>query len=164
MTYSPLKRNRTALYFLKGVVAFPLVEAGEERQALTEIADRLCAELGLPGVEAPAEPRARDGSTRLFAGLLGPRDEELVEVARRSLTRISAALAAGHPKVVSETAYGALLDGAEVVMRNELAAGNRIAPLMPSFVFLISLPMVDQDQALELSGWAESLLAESGQG
>ncbi len=137
------------------------MKAGEERRALTEIADRICAELGLPACEASAAAQGQERSTQLFAALLGPREEELVAAARGSLVRISAALAARHPKVVSETAYQALLDGAEVVMRNELAAGNRIPPLMPSFVFLIVLPMVDQDQALDLSRRTAELIAEA---
>lgn len=138
------------------------MEVGEEHQALTGIAERLCAEFGHPlDGGAAEEAPSQAGASRMFGELLGPEDERTVSVARWSLARISAALAAAHPKVVSETAYQALLDGAEVVMRNELAAGNRVSPLMPSFVFLIALPMVDQDQALDLSHRTAELLAEA---
>jgi hypothetical protein len=137
------------------------VETGEECRAVTEVVDRLCAELGLPTLEESAQPRAEKLSARSLGVLLNPEDESLVSAARRSLVRLAAALAAHHPKVVSEVAYWALLDGAEVVMRTELAAGNRVIPLMPSFVFLIVLPMVDQDRALDLSRRTEELLAET---
>lgn len=125
------------------------------------MADQLCAGFGYSKGEERREQAAPERAARpwLFAELLSPEDERLVATARRSLTRIAAALEANHPKVVSETAYQALLDGTEVVMRNELTAGNPIAPLMPGFVFLIALPMVDQDEALELSRRTESLLA-----
>jgi hypothetical protein len=38
-------------------------------------------------------------------------------------------------------------------MRGELVSGNaaRLPALMPSFVFLVTLPVVDQDRAIELS-------------
>ena len=53
----------------------------------------------------------------------------------------------------SGNAVGAAIDGAELVMRGELLSGNadRLPALMPSFVFLVALPVVDQDRALELS-------------
>lgn len=41
-------------------------------------------------------------------------------------------------------------------MRGELVSGN--AALMPSFVFLVTLPVVDQDRALELSRRAAQLV------
>jgi hypothetical protein len=138
--------------------------AGEERQALVEFADRICVELGHPVGEeimneAPSQP---DGTrTRLFSGLLSAEDERLIATARRCLVHIAAALEAGHLKVVSETTYRALLDGAELVMRSELAAGNPPSTLMPSLVFLIALPMVKQDEALELSQRTSALLEQA---
>jgi hypothetical protein len=53
------------------------------------------------------------------------------------------------------------LDGAELVMRGELIRGNgtRLGALVPSFVFLVTLPMVEQDEALALSQRAGELLA-----
>jgi hypothetical protein len=61
---------------------------------------------------------------------------------------------------VPENAVGAALDGAELVIRGELVRGNadRLADLMPSFVFLVTLPIVDQDEALALSRRAAELV------
>ena len=51
------------------------------------------------------------------------------------------------------SAVGAALDGAEMVMRGELVSGNagQLPALMPSFVFLVALPVVTEDEALDLS-------------
>ncbi|MGE5336048.1 MAG: hypothetical protein ACM3JL_01330 [Nitrososphaerota archaeon] len=139
------------------------MEAGEEREALAKLADRLCAEFGYPAdAEVPdeAHPQLEAERAMLFGDLLGPEDEELVATARAGLARIAAALGTRHPKVVSETAYGALLDGAELVMRGELASGKPVPRLMPGFVFLLALPMVSHDEALELSQRTSSLLGE----
>ena len=149
------------VYFLEAVVAFPLVTGGDERQALAEIADRLCAEFGYPiagddpGDLALGEEERADG---MFARNLGEEDERLVAAARLSLTRLAAALRAAHRRQMPDTAYHALLNGAEVMMRNELVGGKPISTLMPSFVFLISLPLVEQDEALELSRRTAALL------
>lgn len=45
-------------------------------------------------------------------------------------------------------------------MRGELARGNanQLPALMPSFVFLVTLPIVEQDEALNLSRRASELL------
>lgn len=137
--------------------------AGEEREALAKFADRLCAELSCSaGDDDPDEALSQSSETRprLFGELLGPENERLIATARRSLARIAAALGADHPKAVSETTYRALLDGAEFVMRGELVAGNPVSALMPSFVFLIALPMLEQDEALALSRRTSSLLGQ----
>lgn len=138
--------------------------AGEEHEALEALADRLCAEFGyLPPPEEGNDANPASGETHLpmFAELPSREDERLVASARRALVRIAAALEARHPKVVSDTAYRALFDGAEFVMRTQLAAGNSISALMSSFVFLISLPMVSQDEALELANRSTALLEEA---
>jgi hypothetical protein len=59
---------------------------------------------------------------------------------------------------------GAALDGAESVIRGELLFGNadRLPALMPGFVFLVVLPVVDQDRALELSRRTEELIQAVG--
>ena len=45
-------------------------------------------------------------------------------------------------------------------MRGELVSGNaaQLPALMPSFVFLVALPVVDQDRALELSRRTSELI------
>lgn len=138
--------------------------AGNEREALAELANRLCAEFGYAAGNLPGELSSRlaEPRTSLFPGLLSPEDGQLVETARRSLAEFATGLVAEHPQAISETVLRALLDGAELMMRGELAAGNSISPLMPSFVFLIALPVVRQDEALELSRRTASLLYEAG--
>jgi hypothetical protein len=88
---------------------------------------------------------------QLFGDHLSKKDERLVATARDALGRIAATLEARHSGVISDITFLALLDGAEIVMRSELSAGASIEALMPSFVFLIALPMVDNDEALELA-------------
>lgn len=137
------------------------MEVGEEREALAGFPYPLCAELGYPIDEAAADEvlaHRDEGRGELFAGLLGADDERLIATARRSLARIAAALKLKHPVVISDATYWALLDGAELVMRRELVAGNRVSTLMPSFVFLVALPIVQQEVALELSRRTASLL------
>lgn len=138
------------------------MRAGAEHEALTELADRLCAELGHPiEGELPESAQSDEVRAKLFGDLLTPEQERLVTAVRRSLAWIAAALEADHPKVVSETAYRALLDGAELVTRSELAQGNSVTALVPSFVFLIALPMITNDEALELSRRASALLEQT---
>lgn len=139
------------------------MKAGGEREALAELADELCAELGYPATGGVVDqPQPDEPAALVFGGLLSPEQEQLVATARRSLARIAAALGVGRSKAISETTYQALLDGAALVMRNELAAGHPVKDLMPSFVFLISLPLVDQDKALELSRRTSTLLEIDG--
>jgi hypothetical protein len=47
-----------------------------------------------------------------------------------------------------------------MVMRGELVRGNgeKLASLLPDFVFLVTLPMVEQAEALKLSRRAAELL------
>jgi len=88
-----------------------------------------------------------------MAGILNSEDELLVVRVRRGLAKIAAALNGEGSEGTSEKAVSAALDGAEMVMRGELVSGNaaRLPTLMPSFVFLVTLPVVDQDRAIELS-------------
>lgn len=123
------------------------------------MADRLCAEFDYPvGHHSFA---SNSTNARLFAGSLSEEDERLIATARESLARIAGALAARAPAGVPEITVQTLLGGAEIVMRSELAAGTMPSTLMPSFVFLVALPLVDQDEALELSKRTASLLEEA---
>ncbi|HET7454944.1 MAG TPA: hypothetical protein VFJ76_05430 [Solirubrobacterales bacterium] len=137
------------------------MRAGEEQEALAGLADRLCAQLGYRiNSDDPwrTRPELDEPRGRLFPELNRAEDEALVATARRCLVRLAGALGTDRREVISENVYEALLDGAEVVMRRELAAGRRVSALMPSFVFLIALPLVTEDQALELSRRTASLL------
>jgi hypothetical protein len=114
------------------------------------VVDQLCAELGCAGAQAPT---ARTALGEDGVDPLGVEDEALVAAARRGLERV--ATAAGWARQAPGTGdpVGAALDGAEMVVRGELVCGNpaRVMALMPNFVFLVTLPLVDQDEALELS-------------
>ncbi len=127
-----------------------------QREALLKVADRLCAELGYAeGGGETREARAlADGESAAMAGMLGREDEMLVRSVRWSLAKLAVAVAAANAPVgAPKSAVRVALDGAELVMRGELIRGNgtRLGALMPSFVFLVTLPIVHQDEALDLS-------------
>ena len=127
---------------------------------LLKVADRLCDELGyvetgdVPGEHSPLS------EALMVSGTLGVEDEELVASLRRALAKIAAALSATteHRR---EHAVLAALGGVESVIRGELVSGNaeQLPELMPSFVFLVALPIVEQDRALELSTRTSQLIA-----
>ena len=151
----------SSLTFLEQVVPFPLVLAGNERDALLRVADQLSIELGYdPGGEPPGARSPLGGGEGPMAGILNSEDELLVARIRRGLAKVAAALDGEASEGVPEYAVGAALDGAEVVIRGELVSGNaaKLPTLMPSFVFLVALPVVDQDRALELSRRTEQLV------
>lgn|GEM_PF-2439787 len=138
--------------------------AGDEQAALAEIGVRLCAEFGYALVEDVLdEPPSPDDEARtsLFGNFLGPEDERLVAAARHSLVRIATALRARNSTGAPETAVAALLDGAELMMRSELAIGNPPSAMMASLVYLVAMPMVEQEEALALSSRTSSLLEEA---
>ena len=85
--------------------------------------------------------------------MLSRDDESLVSTMRRGLAAVAAALGAAKLEGVPRGAVCAALDGAELVMRGELVSGNaaQLPSLMPSFVFLVALPIVEQGAALELA-------------
>lgn len=138
--------------------------AGDEREALSEVADRLCAEFGYPLEDlpeddsTPSDDSMLKGERSTLFGLLSPEKEELIAAARRSLVRISLALRSRRAANVPAMTVEALLDGAELVMRDELAKGKRLTAVMPSIVFLVAISAVNQDEALELSERTASLL------
>ena len=128
--------------------------AGNERQALLRVADQLSIELGYAEDEKiPSAQSPLGGEEGPMAGILNSEDELLVTSVRRGLAKVAAALDGEGSDGASGCAVGAALDGAEMVIRGELVSGNaaRLPALMPSFVFLVALPVVDQDRALELS-------------
>ena len=88
-----------------------------------------------------------------LAGFLGPEDEELVIAMSRALAKLAEAVGMDAPEKLGDSGVGAALEGAELVMRGELAVGGaaRLPDLVPGFVFLVTLPIVEQDEALELS-------------
>jgi hypothetical protein len=145
--------------FLEGVVAFPAVVAGNEREVLLAVANQLSVELGY----AEGGEGSYGESTWLGGGEapgLNAEDELLVSRMRRALANVAAAASGGGPGSVAESAVRAALDGIEAVLRGELASGNadQLSELLPSFVFLVTLPVVHQDRALALSRRVERLI------
>lgn len=155
---SLLTRNRQC-YFPETVVPFPAVQAGNYGDVLLKVADELGAELGAAGAGEIPWARSSLGAEGVMAGILSSEDELAVTAVRSGLARIAAALAeqTGSP---NSSSVQAALDGAELVMRGELVNGNGswLPRLMPSFVFLVALPIVDQDRALALSRRATELV------
>lgn len=121
------------------------------------MADRLSAEVGYTGQVEP--PGAHTKLGKAMGEFLNSEDEQLVALLRRSLARIAAA-AAPDDGGTTGTAVGAALDGAEMVIRGELLRGNaeQLPALLPSFVYLVVLPVAKQGRALELSRRAKVLI------
>jgi hypothetical protein len=128
---------------------------------LVRVADRLFAELGdvdfgeFPGAGSILSEKG------VMVGILSSEDELAVTTLRGRLAKIAAALA-DTAKPANQRAVLAALDGAEMVMRGELVNGNGsgLPRLMPSFIFLVALPIVGQDRALELSRRSAELIEQ----
>ncbi len=136
--------------------------AGNERDALLRVANQLSEELGFAaGEEIPKSYGSVNAENRATTDILNTEDEQLVAGLREGLARVAAALERSVDSN-SDGAIGAALDGSEMVIRGELLLGNeeRLPGLLPSFVFLVALPVVDQDKALELSKRAALLVEE----
>jgi hypothetical protein len=132
-----------------------------EREALLQVVDELCAELGYPEDEGEL-PDARS-ALQVQGGLgaaLSKEDESLVTKMRRGLARVEAAIRAQKPERAPAWGAGAALDGVELVMRGELMSGNaqQLPSLVPAFVFLVSLSITEHDEALDLSRRASELI------
>lgn len=138
--------------------------AGEEGEALLQVANQLCAELGRrPSAEwlAAAAPT--------FGGLdrppttkpgLSRSDEELVRAMKLALAEIASAASSGSLPDERQRVVRAALDGAELVIRGQLAMGTpeQLRMLLPSMIFLIALPLVRQGEALAISRRAGELV------
>jgi hypothetical protein len=140
------------------------VVVGNEREVLLRVAERLCAALGYAGAAVPPPGvgsliGAREPGR--YVGGLAPEDEGLVLSIRGSLEKLAAAVSAGREPRSADRAVATALDCAELVMRGELVCGRgaRLAALMPSFVFLVTLPVVEQDEAIALSQRTSALIA-----
>jgi hypothetical protein len=140
------------------------VAEGNAREALLRVAKRLSVELGYAdGGDTTLGASLSGGQAEAQADTLDPKDERLVAEVRHGLARLADALgAAEHPEPVQRL-LTATLDGAEMMMRRELMRGRceRLPALMPSFVFLVALPIAPQDEAIELSQRTIDLLEEA---
>jgi hypothetical protein len=136
--------------------------AGDEGTVWAGIVDRLCAEFGYDGAieELPPSYLGRPYGS-LFGDLLSPEEEELIAEARRTLARVAVAVGTEDHEGAPEKTICLLLDGAEWVMRGELARGNPLSAALPSFIYLVAVSALKQDEALALSHRASVLLEES---
>lgn len=136
----------------------------DDRGGLIRVADQLAVELGSGAAEGPPGSHSSPGDAGAIPGPLDRDDEVLATELRQSLARVAmGALGGGGPRRgPDENAVGAALDAVEMVTRAELATGNagRLPALLPGFVFLVTLPVVDQDRALELSNRCSRLVVE----
>lgn len=137
--------------------------AGDYGEALIGATNRLCAELGAGSSEPVASANPTLAEKGLMGGILSAEDDLLVRRLRAALARIAAAVGESEPDFSHPLIVQMVLDGAEMMMRGEILKGNRerLSQLMPDFVFLVALPIVDQDRALELSRRATELIEES---
>jgi hypothetical protein len=134
------------------------MEAGKEREAVIQTADRLCADRGYTGGGETAVEARGPG----MGEPLEPEKEQLIAAVRQSLARIAAAVGAGRAES-ADAAVGALLGGVELVLRRELTKGRsaRLKELLPSFVFLVTLPIVEHEEARGLAARTSSLLEKA---
>jgi hypothetical protein len=141
--------------------------ARDDREGLRKVVDRLS-----PEFEPPFEGRWLEGAARPTfkrqEGAPAPRgagseDEALVEDLRRALARLAASIGAESLPPERRQMVQTALDGAELVMRGQLTIGacDRLPPLLPTFVFLIALPIVQQDRALSISERVRELVDPS---
>ena len=125
--------------------------------------DRLCAELNAAGSDpiAATEPAA-DGRAP-WSGALGTDDDLFVIRLRGDLARIAGALGQVAPDFSHPLIVQMVLDGAEMMIRGEIlkASGNACRRCCWILLFLVALPIVDQDRALALSQRASELIAET---
>ena len=98
-----------------------------------------------------------------MVGGLGTDDDLFVIRLRGDLARIAGALGGSGPDFSHPLIVQMVLDGAEMMIRGEILKGKRerLPQMLPDFVFLVALPIVDQDRALALSQRASELIAET---
>ena len=110
------------------------------------------------------EARAQHGQTeqlaaeRPFDARLGEDDEQLVTELRAGLAKLAGSRQ-GKPVDAAAAVQGAL-DGAEFVVRGDLLSGQsaRLPQMLPSFVFLVLLPLLGKPEALRAAERAARLL------
>jgi hypothetical protein len=138
------------------------VQEGTHGETLRRVADRLCVEFIDPDVAELPGIRSTLGEKEGMTGILDAEDEALLARVREALAGIASTLSAADAEEPPVQAIETALDGAEFVIRGELASGNteRALKLMPSLVFLVALSVADQDRALELSRRTVELIGE----
>lgn len=137
--------------------------AEDYAEVLLRVTDQLCEELGYVDPEPGLEPRTSAAEVSATSHVLDADDAALVARLKMALAKIAVAVAdASGPEDSPGRPVEAAIEGVELVMRGELLRGNaaRLPRLMPSFVYLVTLPIVEQDRALELSRRTSELIAE----
>jgi hypothetical protein len=131
------------------------VEPANEGKALHRLAARLGLLLGNPEGEEASWVRSvpEELEDRMMTGILDSDEELLVAALRGSLVRIAAGVSSRDSAEPPSGEVSAAIDGVELVIRGELVLGNsrRLPALLPGFVFLVTLPIIGQDEALDLS-------------
>jgi hypothetical protein len=93
---------------------------------------------------------------------LDPEEEALVGELGRSLAKLAEAAASAYPSTLRlpESATLGSVGGAEWVMRAAIARGEhqRLGALMPDFVYLVTLPYLEQAGALAAAARYRELL------
>jgi hypothetical protein len=134
---------------------------GVERRRLLLALGELCNEVCQAPREEEEEPHGNvlPEAWRPDAAL-GSEDEKLVAGLKSCLGRLASAARSGRGEPVQAAAVRRRLDGAEFVMRREImmGQGERLPKLLPSFVFLVVLPLLGHAEALHLSERAARLL------
>lgn len=121
----------------------------DETQRLVEVLGRLCDESGRPAIRTgpPADPAAE----RPIGG-----DELLVGALNEGLLRL---VESRQPGAVDAPAVRTAISGVEYVAQGEILAGrrSRLVRLLPSFVFLVLLPIQGRSEALRVARRAAEL-------
>jgi hypothetical protein len=139
------------------------VSAGDPGEIVLRVADQLCAELGCSEEGADmADVRLSNRQGDGVSAVLPAQEESLVRTIKRKLFQIATAASVVKIEGPPPDAVSAALDGAEMVMRGELVSGNadRLLSMMPSFVFLVTVPVVEHGQALALSRRTAKLIEQ----
>jgi hypothetical protein len=133
-----------------------------ERENLLRAIVDLYAEAGARRGTGPGA--AEEAPTGSGATALGPEDEELVAAVRATLAEIAFAIS-GDP-VPPRGPTAAALDGAELMLRMELAAGVRdgLPRLLPGFAYMVTLPSLGEPEAARLAGRVRALTGEGDRG
>jgi hypothetical protein len=136
------------------------VERGNQGELLLRVLGLLLDELANLGpIEITGAVSPFRETTAVWERLSSD-DELLVGRVRTALATIAARLRADVEN--ASAPFRAPLDAAETVMRGELMTRRdlQLARLLPSLVFLVALPIVDQDRALALSQRTVELIDE----
>jgi hypothetical protein len=136
--------------------------AGDLGEMLLESLRQISSERGYrQSHERPASAEPTLGGRANHPGAsLSARDEAFVAAMRQALTELAGAIGMESLDRERQRAVQTALDGAELVTRGQLAmeSPEQLRMLLPSFVFLVSLPIVEQDEALALSRRAGTLV------